>query len=47
MDSAELALTSPLLVMVAALVPNTLDDSELMIELLSELVALDNVLSKV
>jgi len=46
-DNAELALTSPVEVMVAARVPKTLVDSELTIELLSDVVAVASVLRSV
>jgi hypothetical protein len=46
-DRAELALTSPVEVMVADLAPNALDDSEFTIELLSELVPVASVANNV
>jgi hypothetical protein len=42
-DNAELALTSPVEVMVADLAPNALDDSEFTIELLRVLVPVASV----
>jgi hypothetical protein len=46
-DKAELALMSPVEVMVAARVPKTLEDSEFTIELLSDLVAVATELRSV
>jgi hypothetical protein len=46
-DKAELALMSPVDVMVAARVPKTLEDSEFTIELLSDFVAVATELRSV